>query len=279
MSVKKESLDELALEIRKDIFKMAYYSGGAHIGASFSIVEVLVSLYFGGVLRYDASNPKLENRDRFILSKGHASAAIYAVLSKAGYFSKEVLYSFCQEGTLLGGHPSMLDVPGIEASTGALGHGINYAVGLALGSKLNKTDERIFVVIGDGECQEGTIWEAAMFASAKNLDNLTVVLDHNKFQAMDALDSIVSLGSLKEKWESFDWQVAEVNGHNTDEIIQKLRRKPTGKPSIIIANTIKGKGVSFMEGEPIWHYRMPNPDELEILKNELGITDMELERL
>lgn len=271
-------LRSIAKEIRSDIFKMAHYAGGAHLGASFSVVEVLVALYFGGVLKYNSDKPDLDNRDRFILSKGHASAAVYAVLSKAGYFSKSVLYSYCQNESILGGHPNMLDIPGIEASTGALGHGLNYSVGLALGSKLNNLDNRIYVIIGDGECQEGSIWEAALFASAQQLNNLTVVLDHNKLQAMDRIDSILPLGSLKNKWASFGWDVAEIDGHNFDEILVELKNTKANVPRLIIANTIKGKGVSFMEDVPIWHYRMPNPEELKILLEELEIEEMELIR-
>lgn len=274
-------LNKLSLickEIRSDVFRMAYFAGGGHIAPALSTVEILASLYFGNILNYDPNNPAKKDRDRFIMSKGHACLALYAVLARAGFFPKEDLYTFCQEGSYLGGHPNMHEVPGIEASTGALGHGINFSVGLALAGKIDKSNDHIFVLIGDGECQEGTIWEAALFASEKKLDNLTVVIDYNKLQAMDRLENIITMDSMFDKWAAFGFECIEVNGHDLEQVTNVLKQSSVDKPRAIIANTVKGKGVSFMENEPIWHYRMPDEQELEIVLSELDINEMELLR-
>jgi len=273
-----EHLYNLAREIRKNIFKMAYKAGGGHIAPAFSAVEVLTALYFGGVLKYDAREPLAENRDRFIMSKGHASAALYAILAQAGFLGVEELFSFCQDGSRLGGHPNMWEVPGVEASTGALGHGLGFASGIAMAKKLDKQDCHIYVLLGDGECQEGSIWEAALFAATQQLDNLTVILDYNKLQAMDRLDNIVKMEPVIDKWRAFGWDVEEVDGHDIPALIAALTpKKQAGcAPRAVIAHTIKGKGVSFMEGVPIWHFRLPNAAELKIVLNELEMDMQEL---
>lgn len=265
-------LEEKAKELRRTIFKTICNGGGGHLPASFSIVELLTVLYFS-VLRIDPNNPADPNRDRFILSKGHAGVALYAVLAEKGFFDKRHLDTYGKRGTILGGHPDMYKVPGVEASTGALGHGFPFAVGMALAGKMDKRDYRVFTILGDGECQEGSIWEAALFAPKHKLDNLTVIIDYNKFQAMDLLEKIIPLEPLAEKWRAFGWEVAEVDGHNIP-LLQNLFRSPPlseNKPTLVIAHTVKGKGISFMENVPIWHYRMPNPKELEAGCRELGM--------
>jgi transketolase len=265
-------LNEIAQELRRDIMRMACKAGGSHIASAFSIVEILTALYFGGVLHYDPQNPFMAGRDRFILSKGHAGSALYATLAKAGFISETLLDSYCQAGTILGGHPRMDDIPGVEATTGALGHGFPFAVGIALAGKMDNRNYRVFSLMGDGECQEGTIWEAALFAGHHRLSQLTAIIDYNKIQAMDRLDTIVMLEPFADKWRAFGWEVSEVDGHDISELIVQLRKeKQAGTPpQLIIAHTIKGKGVSFMEGVPIWHYRLPNPEEMEIVCRELN---------
>lgn len=271
-------LYNLAGEIRKNIFKMAYKAGGGHIAPAFSTVEILTALYFGKILNYDARNPMAQHRDRFILSKGHASAALYAVLARAGFFKEEDLFSFCQDGSRLGGHPNMLEVPGVEATTGALGHGLGFAAGIALAGRMNKQDYQVYVLLGDGECQEGSVWEAALLAAAQKLDNLTAILDYNKLQAMDRLDKIVNMEPFTDKWTAFGWDVEEVDGHDIAALINVLSKKPkaANSPRVIIAHTVKGKGVSFMEGVPIWHFRLPDELELKIVLNELEMDVQEL---
>ena len=271
-----ELLYSRARKARQDIFKMAYKAGGGHIAPAFSAVEILISLYFGGVLDYDAQNPEMETRDRFIMSKGHASAALYAVLAQAGFLEEEELYGFCQDGTRLGGHPNMTELPGVEATTGALGHGLGFASGTAMAGKLNNQNYRVFVLLGDGECQEGSIWEAALFASSQNLNNLTVILDYNKLQAMDRLDNIIKMEPFTDKWRAFGWEAQEVDGHDISALVTALNSVGHSAPRIIIAHTTKGKGVSFMEGVPIWHFRLPDDKELKIVLDEL---EMEIQEL
>lgn len=271
-------LEGTAKELRKKIFKMIYKAGGGHIAPSLSIVEILTVLYFGGVMKYDPANRHWEGRDRFVLSKGHASAALFSVLAQAGYFDSKTLDTYCQKGSVLGGHPDMHKVPGVEASTGALGHGLPYASGMALAGKLNKADYRVYVLLGDGECQEGSVWEAALFAAQQKLGNLTVIVDYNKIQAMDRLENIIGLESLADKWKAFGWDVAEVDGHNTGSLVDVLDNNMSAgaAPKAVIAHTTKGKGISFMENIPIWHYRMPNEEEMKIVFRDLDITLEEL---
>lgn len=272
-----EKLENIAKSIRKDIYITAHNAGGGHMGAAFSMVDIITTLYFGDVLKYDASNPMWEERDRFILSKGHACYALYAVLAEAGYFSKEELKTVGRPGSKFGGHPKINDIPGVEASTGALGHGLSFAMGMALAHKIDKKENHFYVVLGDGECQEGSIWEAALSAPTLELDNLTVIVDHNKLQAMDRLENIVKMKPFAEKWKSFGWNVIQIDGHDINQIREALITRKENIPTVIIANTIKGKGVSFMENVPIWHYRMPNEQELPILMSELNITKEELQ--
>lgn len=274
-----ETMDEIARDIRKTIYKITHYAGGGHMGAAFSMADIISVLYFDGILKYDADNPDWEDRDKFILSKGHACYALYAVLAKAGYFSEEELWSVGKPGSRFGGHPKMHEIPGVEASTGALGHGLSFAIGIAYANKADHRDSHVYVVLGDGECQEGSIWEGALSATTLGLDNLTVVVDHNKLQAMDDLENIVHMKPFAEKWKAFGWNVVEIDGHNFAEIREALLTRQIGKPTLVVANTVKGKGVSFMENVPIWHYRMPNENELPILLKDLEFTEEEQEEL
>ena len=237
-----------------------------------SIAEILTVLYFR-ILNIDPQDPRAKDRDRFILSKGHAGMALYSVLALKRFFDKELLFSSCRPGSILGGHPDMHKVPGVEASTGALGHGFPFAVGVALAGKIDQKRYKVFALLGDGECQEGSVWEAALFAPHHKLDNLTVIIDYNKLQAMDKIDHIVRLEPFVEKWKAFGWAVAQVNGHDIQGLYKVLSKTPLkkNKPTLVIAHTTKGKGISFMENVPIWHYRMPNPQEIQTACQDLGL--------
>lgn len=271
-------LIKLAKDIRKQVFKIAYNGGSGHLGGAFSCVEILVSLYFS-VLRYDKNNPLWEDRDKVIFSKGHACLSLYAVLNKIGYITDDEINSYCKINSNVGGEPKYMELNGVEATTGSLGRGLSFSVGIAIANKLNKKDNKVYTIIGDGECQEGTVWEAIMSAGYRKLDNLTVILDNNKLQAMGNLDDILSIGDIRKSWESFGFYVYEVDGHNIDELIKVFEdnlKNNIEKPRLIIANTIKGKGVSLIENVPIWHYRLPSEEELPIFLNELGMKKEEM---
>lgn len=270
-------ITQKAAEIRKMIYIIAHHAGGGHMGAAFSMADIITTLYFGDVLKYNPENPEWEERDRFVLSKGYACYALYAVLAKAGYFAEEELKNVGKPGSKFGGHPKINEIPGVEASTGALGHGLSFAIGMALAHKIDKKENHFYTVLGDGECQEGSVWEGALSAPALQLDNLTVIVDYNKLQAMDDLENIVGMKPFADKWRDFGWNVLEIDGHCIKEIRDALLERKKGVPTVIIANTVKGKGVSFMEGVPIWHYRMPNETELPILMRDLNLTQEELE--
>ena len=265
------------LELKKKIFLTAYKAGSAHLASSFSVIDILYALYCKGILDVESIKHEEEDRDRVILSKGHACLAQYVILNRVGIITNEELNGFCQESSHLGGEPKLGAAIGIEASTGSLGHGLSYAVGIAMAYKLNNYHSRVYVIIGDGECQEGSVWEAVMAAANFKLDNLVVIMDNNKLQAMGTVEEIMGIHSWKEKWEAFGFDVSEVNGHDTNQIKNAIC-KPVIKdmPRLIIANTIKGNGVSFMEEVPIWHFRMPNAEELQKVKKELQISDEEL---
>lgn len=271
-----ETIETIAKDIRKTIYKIAHYAGGGHMGAAFSMADIISVLYFDDVLKYSASNPMWEDRDKFILSKGHACYALYAALAKAGYFPEEELWNVGKPGSRFGGHPKIHEIPGVEASTGALGHGLSFAIGIAYANKVDCRNSHVYVVLGDGECQEGSIWEGALSAPTLGLDNMTAIVDHNKLQAMDDLENIVHMQPFADKWRAFGWNVVEIDGHDYAEIKEALLTRYEGRPTLIVANTIKGKGVSFMENVPIWHYRMPNEQELPILIEELGLAEDEL---
>ncbi len=263
-----------AKELRGEMIKTICRAGGGHMPATLSIIDIITVLYYS-ILNIDPDSPEDPHRDRFILSKGHACVALYTVLADRGFFDKHHLGTFGKLGSILGGHPDMHKIPGVEASTGALGHGFPFGVGMALSGKLDNEKYRVFTLLGDGECQEGSIWEAAMFASHHKLDNLIAIVDYNKQQAMDFLDKVVSLEPFAEKWRTFGWEVREVDGHDLNQLLESFNTCPfvKGRPNLLIAHTTKGKGVSFMEHEPLWHYRMPNFEEMKIVSKDLGLGD------
>ncbi len=263
--------NKISKEIRKKVLKMAFESHTSHIGSSLSIVDILTLLYFK-ILSIDPQNPLDESRDRFILSKGHAVAALYATLAERSFFSEEILDDYCRNAKKLPGHSTRNCVPGVEVSTGSLGHGLSMGAGIAITAKNDGKDYRIFVLMSDGECEEGSVWEAAMFASHHQLDNLIGIIDYNKLQALGKIDEIMALEPLREKWTAFGWQVKEIDGHNFSEIEKSLYKIPfsKGKPNLLIAHTIKGKGVSFMENKLEWHYKNLTKEEYELALKELS---------
>lgn len=266
----REELYLLAKKGREHVLRMTNRAGSSHVGTNFSMMELLVVLY-GSVMRIDPTRPDWPDRDRFILSKGHGCAALYATLAELGFFPLEWLESFYQDGSLLAGHITHLGVPGVEASTGSLGHGLPIACGMALVGKREGRPSRVFAMLSDGECDEGSTWEAALFAPHHRLDNLVVIVDYNKIQSLGRVKEILDLEPFAEKWKSFGWSVREINGHDLDEIEGALRAVPfeAGLPSCLIAHTVKGKGVSFMENKLLWHYRAPDEDEFKRALAEL----------
>jgi transketolase len=242
----------------------------AHIGSSFSEADLLAVLY-SGVLQVYPRNPDWPERDRFILSKGHACAALYAALAERGFFPLSWLEDFYLDGGHLPGHATHVGVPGIEISTGSLGHGLPIACGIALGAKLNRQKHRVFVMLSDGECDEGSNWEAALFAPHHRLDNLVVIVDYNKIQSLGTVKEVLDLEPFADKWRAFGWEVQEIDGHNLHEITEVFSAVPLKKdqPTCVIAHTIKGKGVSFMENKLLWHYRSPNTAEMTAALAEL----------
>lgn len=263
-------LADLAYRIRQHCVRMIHSGKASHIGSSLSAVELLTVLY-GKILNISPSRLDDPERDRFILSKGHGCAAMYAALAETGFFPLKWLDTFYQNGSLLPGHVTHKTVPGIEVSTGALGHGLSIACGMAVAGKYDKRPYRVFTLLSDGECDEGSTWEAMMFAAHHKLDNLIAIVDYNKIQAMGRVDEILSLEPFANKLEAFGWTVVEINGHNIDEIENVLKKVPfkNGKPSVIIAHTVKGKGVSFMENDVLWHYRCPSDEEFTRALREL----------
>ncbi len=260
----------LAKRIRIHSLKMINRGGGSHVGSALSIADILAVLY-GEVLHVDPNYPLNPDRDRFILSKGHAGAAIYAVLAERGFISKEKLKTYYKDGSDLCGHANHKGIPGVEISTGSLGHGLSIAIGMALDAKMKKRGHRIFALLSDGECDEGSTWEAIMFASHHKLENLIAIVDYNKIQALGHTKEVVNLEPFNEKWQAFGWEVREVNGHDITELTQIFEQIPfkPNKPSVVIAHTIKGKGVSFMEDNLLWHYRCPKGEEYEVALREL----------
>lgn len=255
---------------RKEIIEMIYTAQSGHPGGSLSSIDILTCLYFYQ-MRIKPGKPSWEDRDRFVLSKGHAAPALYAILAKLRYFPKESLLTLRQVGSILQGHPDMRKTPGIEMSTGSLGNGLSVGIGMALGARLAGKDYHTYVLIGDGEADEGEIWEAAMAASKYKLDNLTAICDFNRVQLDGPIEEIMPLDPLPEKWKAFNWSVIEIDGHNMEEILDALdkAKQMQGKPTMIIAHTVKGKGISFMEGKFQWHGKAPNKEEYEIALQEL----------
>jgi transketolase len=248
-------LQQTARRVRQEIVRMIAGAGSGHIAPALSCADIIVALYFGG-LRVDPRNPQWADRDRFILSKGHGCAAHYAVLAEKGFFPREVLATFCRLDSILGGHPDRRKVAGVEASTGSLGHGLPIGVGMAIAGKVDRKDYRVVVLLGDGETEEGAVWEAAMAAAHYRLENLIAIIDRNRLQVDGWTATVMNPEPLADKWRSFGWRVQEINGHDMAAIVGALQGACAARegPTVIIAHTTKGKGVSFMEDSVDWHY-------------------------
>ena len=269
----RSEIEEIARRIRRDIVTSTTTAGSGHPSTSLSMVEVVTRLYFGGVLRYDPADPHNIDRDRFILSKGHGAPGLYAVLAEAGYFPVDDLKTLRQLGSPLEGHPNMARLPGVEASTGSLGQGLSIGVGHALAARLDGRDLRVYVMCGDGELEEGQVWEAVMYAGNQGLDNLTLIVDHNKYQQTAAVEDVLSLDPLDAKFKGFQWEAVTIDGHSIDEIAEAFNwaRGVTGAPQAIVANTVKGKGVSLLEETPeSWHGKPLPAEEEEKALQEIG---------
>ena len=270
MSLDSQALHKKAYEIRRRNLIMIYEAGGGHTGGDLSSADILSALYLNGVLNVDPENPRAPDRDRFFMSKGHGSGLLYTALAFAGFFPMEELATFMKPLSRLNGHPNV-QVPGVEANTGALGHGLSMAVGAALAAKMDGAPWRAFVLTGDGELQEGSNWEAAMAAAQYQLDNLTLLVDRNRFQMVDRTERIIGLEPLADKWRAFGWSVREINGHDHAEIMRALTTLPfeIGKPNCVLAYTHKGEGVSFIKDRAGWHHRVPTEEELSTALEEL----------
>lgn len=266
-----KGLNEITNVIRKDIVSMICKAKSGHPGGSLSAVEILTALYFDQ-MNIDPTNPKMEDRDRFVLSKGHAAPALYATLAERGYFDKEELNSLRKLGSMLQGHPDMKKIPGVEMSTGSLGQGFSVACGMAMAAKLDNAPWNVYALLGDGEIQEGIIWEAAMSAAHYKLDNMIAFLDYNGLQIDGDVESVMSINPIEDKFRTFGWNVITIDGHDFDQIFAALdmAKDTVNKPTMIIAKTVKGKGVSFMENQASWHGSAPNEEQLEQALSELG---------
>lgn len=263
-------LKNIANKVRKNIIEQVYRASSGHPGSSLSCVEILTTLYFN-IMNVNPEKPKMENRDKLVLSKGHASPALYAVLAQRGFFPKEELKEFRKLGSRLQGHPDIKKLPGIDMSSGSLGQGLSSACGMALISKKNKLNNRVYCILGDGELEEGQVWEASMLASHYNLNNLCVIVDNNNLQIDGKINDVMSPYPIDKKFESFGFKVLNVDGHNFEELIKVFEnaKKIEDKPVAIIANTVKGKGISFMENKVEWHGKAPSEEEYNIAISEL----------
>lgn len=264
-------LELKATEMRREILEMVVAAKGTHIASAFSIIDILVVLY-DKVLNINPQDPNDTKRDKFVLSKGHGCAALYVVLAHYGFFPKRILKSYCSEGSILGGHPDSVRIPGVETSTGSLGHGFSVAVGFALANRINKGLSNVYCLVGDGECNEGIIWEASMVAAHYKLDNLVLIIDNNGLQISGFTKDIMDPLSFNDKFKAFGWNTVEINGHNFNELVDIFSKVPmkNSKPTAIIANTVKGKGVSYMENERKWHSMLPSEEQMETALKELN---------
>lgn len=264
-------LESLANKVRNHVLDMTSRGGSSHIASVFSIADILSCLY-GELLNVNPKNVSDINRDRFILSKGHAGAGVYATLAECGFFNPQVLATHYQDGSNLSGHVSHKNIPGVELSTGSLGHGLSVGVGLALSAKMDERKNKVVVLLSDGECDEGSNWEAIMFASHHKLNNLICIVDYNKIQSLDFVSNTLNLEPFKDKWVSFGWNVLELDGHSIESIIENynIAAQSKSKPTCLIAHTIKGKGVSFFENQVLWHYRTAKGEEYDEAKKELN---------
>lgn len=265
-------LRQKSAELRGRVITMSHRAKAAHLASCLSCCDVL-SVAYWNVLKIDPDKPGDPDRDRFILSKGHAAAALYAVLAKRGFFPEQELDTFCQDGGILAEHPPANLLPGVEAATGSLGHGLPIGCGMALAGRLRQQKYRVYVLLSDGECNEGSNWEAAMFAAGQALENVCVVIDYNKWQATGRSNETLMLAPLRDKWAAAGWDAHEIDGHDVEALSKLMLKIPngSGKPVAIIANTVKGKGVSFMEDDNNWHYRAPTAEEVEAAHVELGL--------
>ena len=264
-------LEKKALDLRKKIMEVGYLTQSGHLSSALSCVELMVTLYYGGFLDIKRSMQTNFDRNRFVLSKGHACIIQYLILNDYGIIDDNEILKLCRPNGILGAHPDCLKVPGIEATTGALGHGLSLAIGYALGAKYNEQNHHIYTILGDGECEEGSVWEAALCAGHHKLNNLTVIIDYNKLQASDYTANITTIEPLKDKWACFGFETFEINGNSIEEITETLQKPVCDKPRAIIAHTIKGKGVSMIENQNYWHGRKPNKEEWLLIKDQMGI--------
>ncbi len=274
----KKELSVVATKIRASIIEGTFHAKSGHPGGSLSIADILAYLYWKE-MNVDPSDPKMADRDRLVLSKGHAAPALYAALAHRGYFSTDLIPTLRHVGSILQGHPDMKHIPGVDMSSGSLGQGISAAAGMALGAKLDDAGWRVFTILGDGEIQEGQVWEAAMFAAAKGLDNLVAVIDNNNLQIDGTVEEVNSPYPIPEKFAAFGWHVIEIDAHDFDQIEAAFAeaRAVEGKPTVIVQKSVKGKGVSFMENQCSWHGNAPNAEQYEIAMAELNATLKELE--
>lgn len=270
MKKKISSSKDLAWRIRKDVIEMTHISGASHVASALSCADIVAVLY-ARIMNYDAENPKSDKRDRVILSKGHAGAAIYAALAEEEFFDIEELKTYYKNGSKLSGHISHKGVPGVEFSTGSLGHGLSVGAGMAMSAKMDEKSHKIYVILGDGECDEGSIWECALFASNYKLNNLIAIIDHNGMQGLGKCEKVIKLEPIEEKWKAFGWNVITLDGHDVDALEKAFNsvKDINDKPTVIIANTVKGRGVSFMENKLVWHYKDPQGEEYEKAIKEL----------
>lgn len=266
-----KNLERKAIERRMDLLRMIYKSGSGHIGGSLSSVEILVVLYYA-IMHIDPINPYWEDRDRFVLSKGHSVEAYYSILANLGLFSSDELTTFSRFGSRLTGHPTV-DLPGVEMNTGSLGHGLSAAVGMALAGKMDNRDYRVFALLGDGELNEGSVWEAALAGAHYRLDNLVAIVDRNGLQISGNTEEIMGLGNLSEKWAAFGWNVHQTDGHQIEQLLATFQALPytKGKPQVVIAHTIKGKGISLAENNFRWHHYVPDSEEFMLAMRELEL--------
>lgn len=264
------SIEARAARMRYDIVEMIAEAGSGHPGGSLSAADIVATLYFG-IMKHDPANPAWDERDRFVLSKGHAAPVLYAALAQAGYFGRSHLATLRKLGSILQGHPDCLKCDGVEVSTGSLGQGLAIANGMALGLRLAGNDARVFCLLGDGELQEGEVWEAAMFAPHHGLDHVVAIVDHNGLQIDGACSEVMCLGEVAEKFDAFGWEVREVGGHEVEELLEAISAPPTtpGVPVVVVAYTVKGRGVSFMEGDAGWHGKAPSAEQTERALAEL----------
>ncbi len=272
MSEEKQSeLEIIARRIRSRLVELSHQARAPHLGSALSCVDILTAAYWG-CLKIDPAAPDDPLRDRFILSKGHAAPALYITLAFRSFFPENLLDTYTQDGGSLAEHPSPGCVPGLEAATGSLGHGLPIGLGMALAGRIQERSYRVYCLMSDGECNEGSVWEAAMLAPAHRLENVAVIIDYNRWQATGRSEEVMAIKPLKEKWQSFGWSAYEADGHNIGQLVGLMSNIPdgSGKPVSIIAHTIKGKGVSFMEDDNNWHYRIPTADEVNEAKRELG---------